>query len=233
MPVNRFFTSSALNEGAVCTLDDKESYHLRSVCRLQPGDTTELIDGKGGLAEAEVQKLGKKGAELLVLSVRRSAPSQERRQIRQAFIHASKLDWLLEKATELGATEICLFPAELSDLAYNEGRLERMQTVLISAIKQCGSLFLPTLKLIGPISSWQPEPHVYFGYIGSKAMLGPANYSLASFVNGPESGFSKAELQTMRVLGFKGVSLHRNVLRTETAPLAALAGFELLHTETA
>ena len=140
------------------------------------------------------------------------------------------IGWILEKGTELGLTEFWLFPGHHSERkTLTEHQLQRLRALTIAAMKQCGRLYLPTITLKPPLSEWEsPHPPAFFGDLSPDApplfnawQQNPRQDEVLFFI-GPESGFSKEEESTLRHFDATGVKLHQNILRTDTAALAAL-----------
>jgi len=224
MPADRFFAPFTHQE--ILTLPDEEYRHAR-VMRLRDGDTLELINGQGSLATAQIVSQDKKEMRVEILSLTTTPPPRSL-MIIQAYPRQGKLDVIVEKGTELGMTALSLFPGEYGErTTLSSHHHTRIQHQFIAALKQCGALYLPTLRQLPPIAEWTPFPHrTFFGDTDPHAppLLSqlPDPAPLA-FVVGPEKGFSPQEESHMRALGIQGVKLHPHILRTETAPLCALS----------
>lgn len=231
MPAERFYIPEELALGKEYNLKDQEYHHLVHVMRIGEGDQVEVVNGNGVLALAVIQSLNKKEAILKIIN-RSLLPLEGTKIIlAQAIPRMNRLDFILEKSTELGVSEIWLFPAQLSERkSLTEQQLERFKIQLISAMKQCGRLYLPEIKLKESLKSWKPlNDLMFFGDVEFKA---PALFEYKDQLNqrerviffvGPESGFTKEEEEKFRLWGAKGVSLHRHILRTDTAAIVALA----------
>ncbi len=214
--------------GLTVRLMDEEFRHLR-VLRPRAGELIELVDGQGQLAIAEVVQLAKNEALMLVREViQQDSPKCEIILV-QAIPRINRLDTILEKTTELGVTQIWLFPGDQGEREKVSAQQEqRMRHVVVAAMKQCGRLWMPKIELRPPLLKWTELPEQsYFGDIEPEAPLlmnawKPVQHEIA-FLIGPEAGFSNAEVSHMRQLGAKGVSLHQNILRTDTAPIVALS----------
>jgi 16S rRNA (uracil1498-N3)-methyltransferase len=230
MPIDRFFSSTKLSANKPVFLEGAEARHLALSTRKREGERVELVDGTGTLATAVIVSLEKKKpVELRLLEVTQQEEPSKKIVLMQAVPRANRLDTIIEKATELGVWEIILFPGEEGERSLiSEHGLERLEQVVISAMKQSGRLFLPKIKQVPPIDSWTSLDHfTLFGEVDPSA---PSLISLQdqlpeniSFVVGPESGFSEDEVATLRRLGAQGVSLNPNILRTDTAAIAAVA----------
>jgi 16S rRNA (uracil1498-N3)-methyltransferase len=141
------------------------------------------------------------------------------------------LEWTLEKATELGATEFWLFPGKRSEKKdLSKSQIHRLETILINALKQCGRLYLPKIILKPPLEEWQiPSGSLFFGDFSTTTPLKKTFDDTVTFFIGPEKGFSPAETLLLREK-FKAhpISLHENILRAETAAITVLSQFSLL-----
>jgi 16S rRNA (uracil1498-N3)-methyltransferase len=224
MPHERFYLNASLEKGDTVALADTELHHLAHVSRCRVGDVVDLVNGNGALAEARVESLDKRQATLLVEKVQREDPSARRVILAQAYPRANRLDTILEKCTELGVTEFWLFVGEKSER--KETALPRVDAVLISAMKQCGSLYLPKLVQKKGIKQWEELPcKTYFGAfdVGVKFLPHVVSGADSMLVIGPESGLTRDEEDVLRKLGAEGVSLSKNVLRTDTAAIAGIA----------
>lgn len=229
MPKNRFYLDAALKSGELLALEDVEAHHLIHVMRQRVGDEVELVNGRGVLAEAHVEKLERQRAWLAVdTSVTQESDPFEL-IIVQALPRINRLDLIVEKGTELGMTALWLLAGDKSERkSLSESQQKRLDAIAIAAMKQCGRLYLPTIKTVDPLRDWSTLAYPsYFGALDSEAPAfgvawrkqGPQKGVL--FFVGPEAGFSDAEIQAMQQLGALGVSLHPNILRTDTAPLVA------------
>jgi 16S rRNA (uracil1498-N3)-methyltransferase len=230
MPIDRFFSSTKLTENKTILLEGAEARHLALSTRKREGERVELVDGSGTLAVAVIVSLEKKKpVELRLLeSIRHEEPSKKI-YLLQAVPRANRLDTIIEKATELGVWEIILFPGEEGERSLISAHgIDRLEQVAISAMKQSGRLFLPKIRQFSPIDSWISLDH--FTLYGEVDPTAPSLISLQdqlpeniSFVVGPESGFSEEEVANLKRLGARGVSLNPNILRTDTAAIAAVA----------
>lgn len=227
MPSERFYLPLDFSLGSQCTLDGIEFHHLVHVMRAKSGDTVELVNGAGCLALAKIDSIDKKKASLSVIDVFYNKKQAFDIILAQAIPRINRLDFILEKGTELGMTKLWLFPGALSERKdVTEHQLDRMQGVAISAMKQCGRLWLPKIEVKPKLTAWNSLPcKAYYGDVTPEAPLFSQELKGLSdliFFVGPESGFSPSEETILKKLGAKGVKLHANILRTDTASLAAL-----------
>ncbi len=228
-----FFTQKIENGFAV--FEEEEGRHLTSVLRKKTGDLLQLTDGKGFFYEAELTDAGKRQVLARIVSKTEAAI------LRPARLHIAiaptkqmeRLEWFLEKATEIGVDEITPLLCKRSER--DTLRLDRLEKILVSAMKQSLRAWLPKLnqptrfqdfvKKSGEAQkrlAWcadEPLPHL-------KNTLA-ANQDVVIAI-GPEGDFSREEVQLALANGFQGVSLGQARLRTETAGLLAVGIFEIL-----
>lgn len=234
----RFHTPLALATGESIVLDAAASRHVQ-VLRMQPGGVLTLFDGRGGEYDAVVERMGRSDVQVLVGAHR----ALEREAPREVHLAAGmpandRMDWLVEKAAELGAAGIQPLQAERSVLRLSGDRLEKKrahwQGIAIAACEQCGRNRVPPVLAPQAMAAWLASPAARAGtrYVLSlrddarPLPPGPAA-GAALFLSGPEGGLSEREEDLAREAGFLPVSLGPRVLRAETAPLAALAALTL------
>lgn len=216
MPHDRFFIDASL-EGTL-TLEGEEFLHLSRVMRKKEGDTVELVNGKHTLALAKITQLEKRCAHLQVTSSETKEPLLPPLKLIQALPKMSHLELIIQKGTELGVSHFYLYYSALSEqkeLTDNQKR--RLHIMMVGAMKQCGRLDLPSIEWGFP----PLEGDVYFGDLSSKTPLSGATLP-ATFIVGPEKGFTDEETQELHTKG-KGVSLSPYTLRAETAAIAAVS----------
>lgn len=229
MPERRFYYAGSLEKSSQVVLEGEEAFHMLSVMRCKIGEQVELINGKGGFALAEIEKTSKGSAELIVQSSSTEPPPTFKIILAQALPRHNRLEMILEKGTELGVTDFLLFPGMLSE---KKARInvERLQKILISALKQSGRLYIPHLEIKEPLSLWEiPKSTGFYGDLHSAA---PSFFQAwqnsrpkeeALFFIGPEQGFHEKEELLLKNAGVIGVRLNQNTLRTDTAAICALS----------
>lgn len=231
MPHDRYYLENALADGSEFSLDGEEFHHLSRVMRGAVGDEVECFNGRGVLVVATIISLEKKEAWLRVVKRSESPFPSSPLIIAQAYPRQNKLELVLEKGCELGMNEIWLFPGERSEKSdSSDNQKQRMHHILVSSAKQCGQLWVPTVKIMPLLSKWsKPEENAFFGDVREEAPLFAEAWKEsdpskgAIFFVGPEKGFSDKEHAKLEELGAVGVKLNNHILRTETAPLAALS----------
>jgi len=231
MPAERYYFPHVFQHGTYLSIKDQEFHHLVNVMRSRQGDSIELVNGKGQLATGIIDIIEKKSAVIKIEEIYVESPSPKKLILAQGIPRLNRLEFILEKGTELGMSEIWLFPAIHSEKKiFSENQLERLQSIIIAAMKQSGRLFLPDLKILPQLKQWPMLPKAsFFGDLRSEAPIlanvwpSYANCDETLFVIGPESGFDEREILQLEKLGALGVKLHPNILRTDTAAITALS----------
>lgn len=225
MPVERFFSPNTLITGEQCCLEGQEFYHLSRVVRCREKEVVEVVNGRGQLGVARVERIEKQRALLLITSVREEAAGKTV-ILAQGIPRLNRLEFILEKGTELGATSFWLFPGEWSEKTeFSQNQKERILAITIGAMKQCGRLDLPPILFKPPLASWgTPEHPLFYGDTDPAAPpLRPPVPSPLILLVGPERGLSPREQDHLKAIGAEGISLNKNTLRTDTAAIAFLS----------
>lgn len=229
MPAYRFYKKEAFKTHQTLLLEEDEFHHLKNVMRHKEGDIIEIVNGMGGLAFAKITEIKKQHA---IVTVTKAEFFIKKYDIilLQAMPKIHKLDLIIEKGTELGMSELHLFKGEKSAQKLIEEKLTRLKLKAISALKQSGRYYLPQIKMIPHIKEWKPSfRNAYYGDLHAKAsfFLEKMSSALISsplyFCSGPEAGFSENETALLKQQNFKGILLHTNILRAETASLVFLS----------
>lgn len=237
MPAERYFTTSLTPTSTEIVIGGDEYHHVIRVMRAREGDVSEFVNGHGVLATAKLQMVGKQEATFSVETLMMQPPPKRQIVLVQAMPKLQRLEFIAEKGTELGMTALWLVPGDQSEKeGLSANQTERLKAILIASMKQCGRLYLPSLEMKPKLSAWKEFPvQGYFGDVRSEApkfvqiLAGEKarEHSIYFFV-GPESGFSDGEAKSLERGGVKGVHLHENILRTDTAGIVALAMASLL-----
>ncbi len=209
-------------------LNEEESKHAVRVLRLEPGAEVQLIDGRGGLYTAQIKDAHPKRTILQITNVITEYNK------RNHYLHIAiapiknldRLEWFLEKATEIGIDEISLIICRRSER--KEVKVDRLNKIIISAIKQSLKAYHPVLN--GPIAF---DAFLSLQFEGQKFIAHCENTDKTSLNNGlkkqgkyliligPEGDFAPAEIEMALYNGFKAITLGDSRLRTETAALEA------------
>jgi 16S rRNA (uracil1498-N3)-methyltransferase len=228
----RLFVREPLTEGVRVELDPGQANYLGNVLRLSEGGQLLVFDGRSGEWLARIEELAKKR---MVLAVERRTREPEcipDLWLAFAPVKRNQTDWLVEKATELGAAR--LLPVITKRTIVERVKLERLEAITIEAAEQCGRTRLPKID--------EPQPLARFlaGRDASRALYfadeeggEPATSAFApgpaAILIGPEGGFTKEERELVRGTDNSvAVSLGPRILRAETAALAALTAYMAL-----
>ena len=217
----RLFVDQALAPGMSVTVDGP---YLGAVLRLGPGDRVKLFDDRSGEWLAEIVEAGKKRVALTVGERLRERETVPDLQLLFAPIKRGRIDWLVEKATELGVAR--LVPVLTRRTVVDRLNLDRLRAHAIEAAEQCERTALPELaepqKLDALLKSWPADRALYFADEGGGEPFAPASGAAAILI-GPEGGFTDEERAAIRALPqARPVSLGPRILRADTAALAAV-----------
>lgn len=239
----RFFIPKQNIQDKKGTVTGQELEHLRKVLRLRPGDRVTLFDDEGWEHEGIIQFYTAKSGEIeIVKSYRPARESSLDITLAQALSKGEKMDWVVEKATELGVRTIVPFLSSHTvprlDSKKMEGRQTRWKKIALSAAKQSGRTRIPEILAVSDFTDlvrrpWACELKLLFWEKESLQSLTQireerAHLDSLLLVIGPEGGFSPDEASEAMRHGFKSIRLGRRILRTETAALAALSLVQFL-----
>jgi len=232
----RFHCSVPLSAGASLALPSGAARHVQ-VLRMQPGDALTLFDGTGGEYAATVERMGRSDVSVTVgvhLAVEREAPRAVHLAV--GMPANERMDWLVEKATELGVASIQPLATAHGVLRLAGERAEKKrahwEAIAVAACEQCGRNRVPAIHPVQSFSAWieaqggpgAPAARLVLSLAeGTRSLAGMATDGQGTTVlSGPEGGLSAAEEQQAIARGFAPVTLGARVLRAETAALAAL-----------
>ena len=234
----RFYCPMPLVSGQVVDLPPTAARHVQ-VLRMQPGHTLTLFNGEGGEFSAEVQHMGRSDVRVVV-GEHRDVECESAVQVHLAVGMPAneRMDWLVEKATELGVHRITPLMTERSVIRLTGERAEKKQAhwqaVAASASEQCGRNRVPVIDMPERLDAWlarqNAQADVVHGVLSLHASTQPLTTMRGGAVaaktwvllNGPEGGLTDAEDAAARAKGFVALSLGERVLRAETAALGAL-----------
>lgn len=223
----RLFVDEVLAEGAGLRLEGAAANYLGNVLRLQAGAQVKLFDDRTGEWLAEISEAGRKRVALTVgrrLRAREAVPDL---WLLFAPVKRGRIDWLVEKATELGVAR--LVPVLTGRTVVDRLNLQRLRAHSIEAAEQCERTALAELaepaKLDAVLKDWPQERRLYFADEGGgEPLAGAASAGPAAILIGPEGGFTEAEREAVRALAqAQPVSLGPRILRADTAALAAIS----------
>jgi 16S rRNA (uracil1498-N3)-methyltransferase len=209
------------------TLEGPPANYLANVLRLGTGAQVKLFDGRTGEWLAEITVAGRKRVSLTVLRRLRDREAVPDLWLLFAPIKRGRIDWLVEKVTELGAAR--LVPVITQRTVVDRLNLDRLRAHAIEAAEQCERTALPELaepvKLAALLRDWPQDRTLYFAdEAGGAPLLAALKPGPAALLIGPEGGFTDEERAQVRVLPqARPVSLGPRILRADTAALAALS----------
>jgi 16S rRNA (uracil1498-N3)-methyltransferase len=213
------------------------AHRLRDVLRLGPGAAVAAFNPRDGEWLCAIAELARGGATLAVAGQRRPPAAEADLRLMFAPIRRARLDWLVEKATELGAA--ALVPVATARTQAPQVNCEHLSAVAIAAAEQSGRLSVPEIRAITPLdrllAGWPAErPLIVCDASGggrpiAEALAGWPPGAPAALLVGPEGGFTEWELDALGKLPIVSrVGLGPRVLRAETAAVAALAAFQAI-----
>jgi 16S rRNA (uracil1498-N3)-methyltransferase len=221
----RLFVDQPLAEGANLTLDGSSANYLGNVLRLGPNAGVKLFDDRTGEWLAEIVEAGKKRVTLAVTRHLRPREPVPDLWLLFAPIKHGRIDWLVEKATELGVAR--LVPVLTRRTIVERLNLDRLRAHIVEAAEQCERTALAELaepmKLGALLAGWPEDRTLYFADENGGQPLSP-EAGPAAILIGPEGGFTDEERAAIRNLPrARPVSLGPRILRADTAALAAVA----------
>jgi 16S rRNA (uracil1498-N3)-methyltransferase len=256
LPQPRFFIDAALAPGLGLELPEGAARHVQ-VLRAQPGTALTLFNGEGGEWQATVTHIGRKQVQVQVAAGADAHRAVEREAA--AAVHLAlgmpaneRMDWLVEKAAELGVASIQPLLAERAVLRLSGDRAHKRQqhwqAVAQAACEQCGRNRVPRVYAVAALDGWlagleppgataaAPEAPARWLLslapsalpLAQRARLRATQDRAVTFLSGPEGGLSDTETALAHAAGFLDTSLGAQVLRAETAALAALASLTVL-----
>jgi len=240
MSAPRFYCPPPLPLNTNYELPPEAAHHASRVLRLRVGDPVQIFDGLGNALDATINAIN--GKHVLLGNLQTCMGQQEpglRIVLAQAMSTSEKMDWVVQKATELGAAEIVPVQTQRSvaKLAGSraEKRAEHWRNVAVAACEQCGRNTLPQLHAPQELDAWLNEMRRASGgkFIllpggASNLQAQPRPQGRVTLLIGPEGGFTADEASVAQQAGFIPVLLGPRVLRTETAAIAAIAALQTL-----
>jgi 16S rRNA (uracil1498-N3)-methyltransferase len=223
----RLYVAETLAADSKLTLTGAPANYLANVLRLRAGDQVKLFDDRTGEWLAAISESGKRS---VVLDV--GAHLREREDVPDLWllfapIKRGRIDWLVEKATELGVDR--MLPVVTARTVVDRLNLDRLRAHIVEAAEQCGRTALPTLdepaRLKTVLADWDEARALYFAdETGGVPMVQAARPGPAAILIGPEGGFADEERGLIRAHAAScAISLGPRILRADTAALAAIS----------
>jgi 16S rRNA (uracil1498-N3)-methyltransferase len=232
MRSTRIYYPHSLQVEQIVSLTDQAANHLRNVLRAEINDTCILFNGDGCEYQATISALNKKVVHVKIIKAT-ECPRQSPLAIHlgQAISRGEKMDWVIQKSTELGVREITPLITERCNVRLDVERWEKKrqhwQAVAISACEQSGRTDIVTVHAPQLLNTW-----LQTSFTGTRLMLEPSavldfgkitKATNIQLLIGSEGGFTDNELQCATTIGFIGVQLGPRILRSETAPIVAMS----------
>ncbi|MDX1695279.1 MAG: 16S rRNA (uracil(1498)-N(3))-methyltransferase [Ketobacteraceae bacterium] len=230
----RIYQPMPISVGDHLQLDEKGSHHVGKVLRMQAGQAVRLFNGEGGEYQATIMAVDKKNVLVDIESFSEADHlSPLPVHLGQVISRGERMDYALQKAVELGVSEITPLYSMRCEVKLSGSRLEKRmqqwQHLIISACEQCGLNRLPEIHPPKVALQWFADADASL-----KWLLHPGQTPLKLFIEkeppesvclaiGPEGGFDDSEVAAAKAAGFQAVAIGPRVLRTETAPIAALS----------
>ena len=231
MRIHRVYCKSVSGTNEIFKIDETQSHHLIRALRLKEEDIVEVFDGHGISANCKIIKLSKKYCEVKKTGdlYHQLAPKRILTAI-IPIIKKNNFNFMIQKLTEIGVNKFIVYKPDLIDQSVAKknfsGAVEKSYEIIINVCKQCGNNFLPEIehKLNLKEAIMQPDTNDKIFSFDTEAPEYFNQYELGedssiTIITGPESGFSDAELELIKMQNIKKRYLGQNILRAETAPI--------------
>lgn len=248
MTLPRFYCPGEICTGKAIELPASAAHHASRVLRLARGATLILFNGNGGEFLSVIAHIGKNGVTVVAekhVDIERE--SQLVITLAQAVCASEKMDWIIQKAVEMGVSRVQPLATKLSVIKLTGERAERRmnhwQHVAVSACEQCGRNRIPQVLALTSLQAWlgtqasddrknvPADLHLMLSPGAKRSLRDFPGHSTSAAINllvGPEGGFTADEEAAALVAGFAPLRLGPRILRTETAALAAIAAMQTL-----
>jgi 16S rRNA (uracil1498-N3)-methyltransferase len=228
---NRFFVKQDNIDSSTALLENDEHIHLSKVARIKEKENVLLFDGQGTIYRARVEKIEKEKTRLKILDNVRKNPSLIKITLAQAVLKAKNMDFILQKTTEWGIAALIPVISHRSVVQIKdpEHKTERWNKIVLSAAKQSGTPFLPTVSppqtLAELLKSRTDARRLVLTEKGGRLLkqILIEDPSSVIILTGPEGGWTDEEEQDILNHGFEAVCLGANILRAETAAVSGVA----------
>jgi 16S rRNA (uracil1498-N3)-methyltransferase len=225
-----FYTDQFKPGTTSLVLSAEESHHAKKVLRKKAGDSIDLTDGKGHHIRGRIRQIKQTELVIDIESYREIPfPAENHIEVGIAVIRPKRLDWAIEKCTEVGVERfvplICRYSSS------RQVKSKHLRNIMVSAIKQSSRFYLPEIAPVTTISQWlagipKNKGRKFMAHPeGSSNIFDPAGRTKTDFIYlaiGPEGGFSEEELLMAQEKGFEKLQLGKSILRTETAAVVAV-----------
>lgn len=227
MRFHRFFIKDRIEAEKFGISDERLIHQWRNVFRYNVGSQVTLFDGSGEEFDCVLNKITNREVEVLIIAKRKGIMPENKITLYQSLIKKDKIEWIAEKATELGVSKIVPIISERSE---KKGlNSERLQRIIIEASEQCGRADVVILEsriqnLESSIKN-QEGQLIVFDKSGTDFLPNSSSKLPVSIFIGPEGGWSEKEIEMFKKAGAKIYSLSKFTLRAETAAVVAISKF--------
>lgn len=230
MRLSRFFIDAPLGLGEH-ELPEAQAHYIGRVLRMVAGDPVQLFDGSGQEYLGSLLEVGKKRVSVKLDEQLAGQPdSLLKVHLGQGLSRGERMDWAIQKATELGVSEITPLVSERCEVRLKDERADKRlahwRQVAISACEQCGRSSVPLIHPPQLLSDWLKSSDAELKLVlhpVAEPLVSHAKPASLAFLIGPEGGLTEGEVEQAKAAGFQAARLGPRVLRTETAPVVALA----------
>ena len=232
MRTARIYTTHKLHSNTLVVLEPEPSRHLARVLRLGVGDSLTLFDGRGGEYPGSITAVDKKNVQVITgAHLQYECESPLNIHLGIAISRGERMDWIVQKSTELGINSLTPLSTKHTGVKLAGDRADKKihhwQQIAISACEQSGRAQLPSINRIQHLSEWIQTIKATRKFVlhhRSTALLNSKDdVSSACLLIGPEGGLSEDEIALAEHYHFDALQLGPRILRTETAPLAAIS----------
>jgi len=232
MRATRIYSEQPLAAGTQLALAAGPAHHIAKVLRMQPGQALILFNGDGHEYAASITAIDKRE---VIVSLGEAIPTERESPLAVhlgiAISKGERMDWVVQKAVELGVAEITPLVSERVEVRLQGERAEKKRQhwagVATAACEQCGRNRLPEINAIGSLRDWlknvQAERKFVLHHRSAQPLVAAQPPRSVALLIGPEGGLSATEISAAEQAGFASLQLGPRVLRTETAPLVALS----------
>jgi len=230
MRLSRFFIDAPLSLGEH-ELPEAQAHYISRVLRMAEGDAVQLFDGSGQEFLGALLEVGKKRVSVRLDQAFAGQPASSLHiHLGQGLSRGERMDWAIQKATELGVDAITPIVSERCEVRLKDERADKRllhwRQIAVSACEQCGRSTVPVIHPPQLLADWLAGTEAALKLVlhpVAEPLISHAAPATLAFLIGPEGGLSDAEVEQAQRSGFHAARLGPRVLRTETAPVVALA----------
>ena len=230
MRLSRFFIDAPLSLGQH-TLPEAQAHYIGRVLRHAVGDALQLFDGSGQEYRGALIEVRKKAVRVELSEQLAGLPESPLHiHLGQGLSRGERMDWAIQKATELGVAAITPIVSERCEVRLKDERADKRlahwRQVAISACEQCGRSVVPQIHAPQLLADWLAQQNADLRLVlhpQAEALTSHPRPGSLAFLIGPEGGLADSEVSQAQAAGFLGARLGPRVLRTETAPVVALS----------